>query len=671
MGEEGRGGEGPRPGNQTGNSGNVSGASPKLIVELEQERDTRSPETWTPHLCPPSPGRQSQTSGTPGEVPAGGAAGRLQQQLLRRTESHNSHSSMSSLVSESLVDAGQAGLLGPMLDLTLTEEIMADRRGGKEAASQQDFASTCYHHLQQHTSSDNLAVSAAAEAAFHDTPARTRKSILTDPGVYDSDENDHLELDTDEDAGDGCEDKDESGKIIIEGRPRKTKNRVKFRSVVQGRSVASYGKTIGEDHVNFVLMYDMLTGIRHSVSVCQAKPSRSLTEEDFRYARTYNFLQSSNDTTPSKYEFRFKDYCPWVFRSLREAFRIDAADYLVSLTGKYVLSEIGSPGKSGSFFYFSQDFRYIIKTIRQSEHEFLRRILRPYYEHIKRNPNSLLTRFYGLHRVRMSNIKKIYFVVMGNVFPPHKDIHETYDLKGSTKGRFVTSEELANRHLATLKDLNWLQKKRKLRLGPEKATLLMNQLKADCLFLAKMRIMDYSLLVGIHYMSRGNRDNIRQRSMKMLEPTTPVMGGTAAFKQTSIRTAPSTDPIPQERRMCIFYSEDGGFRSSENDGRSGDELYFLGVIDILTPYTVKKRIEHVFRSIKDDAKSISAVNPIDYSRRFLRFMAENILQDTDSDYATKKLPLIPEDDYAAIEQADGAVLISQDGEFDAPEDSTK
>lgn len=101
----------------------------------------------------------------------------------------------------------------------------------------------------------------------------------------------------------------------------------------------------------------------------------------------------------------------------------------VSLTGKYALSEIDSPGKSGSLFYFSQDFRYIIKTIRQSEHEYLRKILRHYYEHVRRNPNSLLTRFYGLHRVRMSNISKIYFVVMGNIFPPHKDIHETYDLK--------------------------------------------------------------------------------------------------------------------------------------------------------------------------------------------------------------------------------------------------
>lgn len=47
-----------------------------------------------------------------------------------------------------------------------------------------------------------------------------------------------------------------------------------------------------------------------------------------------------------------------------------------------------------------------------------------------KNPNSLLTRFFGLHRVKTSlNPRKIYFVVMGNIFPPNKDIHEIYDLK--------------------------------------------------------------------------------------------------------------------------------------------------------------------------------------------------------------------------------------------------
>lgn len=193
---------------------------------------------------------------------------------------------------------------------------------------------------------------------------------------------------------------------------------------------------------------------------------------------------------------------------------------------------------------------------------------------------------------------------MGNIFPPHKDIHETFDLKGSTLGRFITLDELRQKSMATLKDLNWIQKKRKLKLGPEKATLLMNQLRSDCLFLSKVKIMDYSLLVGIHYFSRGNKDNIRERSMMIYEPTTPKLGsGAPAFKQSNISAAIAGDSagLPQERKMCIFYGDDGGFRSSTAEGDSSDELYFLGVIDILTPYTVTKRIEHVFKSLQHDS----------------------------------------------------------------------
>lgn len=40
--------------------------------------------------------------------------------------------------------------------------------------------------------------------------------------------------------------------------------------------------------------------------------------------------REGNETTPSsRFEFKFKDYAPWVFRSVREISNIDAADYLV------------------------------------------------------------------------------------------------------------------------------------------------------------------------------------------------------------------------------------------------------------------------------------------------------------------------------------------------------
>ena len=60
-----------------------------------------------------------------------------------------------------------------------------------------------------------------------------------------------------------------------------------------------------------------------------------------------NLSRIGNELTPSaKYDFKFKDYAPFVFRDLRERhFRLDPADYLLSLTAKYILSELGSPGE--------------------------------------------------------------------------------------------------------------------------------------------------------------------------------------------------------------------------------------------------------------------------------------------------------------------------------------
>lgn len=97
-------------------------------------------------------------------------------------------------------------------------------------------------------------------------------------------------------------------------------------------------KIVDEDHRNYILMYDMLTGIRISVSRCQAKPSRPLTARDFQSTHKMAFDLTGNAETPSsRYDFKFKDYSPWVFRSLRESFGIDAADYLVSALSYFII----------------------------------------------------------------------------------------------------------------------------------------------------------------------------------------------------------------------------------------------------------------------------------------------------------------------------------------------
>ena len=52
-------------------------------------------------------------------------------------------------------------------------------------------------------------------------------------------------------------------------------------------------------------------------------------------------------------------------------FKIDTADYMISICGSDALRELSSPGKSGSIFFLSQDNRFMIKTLRKSEAKVL------------------------------------------------------------------------------------------------------------------------------------------------------------------------------------------------------------------------------------------------------------------------------------------------------------
>lgn len=90
------------------------------------------------------------------------------------------------------------------------------------------------------------------------------------------------------------------------------------------------------------------------------------------------------------------------------------------------------------------------------------------------------------------------------MFPPNKDIHEIYDLKGSTKGR-IHPKNIPITPQTIYKDQDWLNHDKNLSLSPQNASLFVNQLETDIKFLQSQKIMDYSLLVGVHDLKLGNR----------------------------------------------------------------------------------------------------------------------------------------------------------------------
>lgn len=388
------------------------------------------------------------------------------------------------------------------------------------------------------------------------------------------------------------------------------------------------GNKISEGHQNFVMAYNMLTGIRVAVSRC-AGVMKKLTDADFRATTKLSFDMDGTELTPSsKYDFKFKDYCPEVFRELRILFGIDPADYLMSITGKYILSELGSPGKSGSFFYYSRDFRFIIKTIHHSEHRQLRRILKDYHAHVKNNPNTLVSQFYGLHRVKVhGGMKKVHFIVMNNLFPPHRDIHLKYDLKGSTWGRHtsIPNESQKDRSLSefTLKDLNWLERHDSIKFGPEKKRIFLEQLKSDVALLKKINVMDYSLLLGIHDVKKGNSSQVAKLSI--FDPKSSLK---AEIFKTNPRDIDRGVDLPSDvfpgRSKFIFYGHNGGIRATNERNKPIPEIYYLGIIDCLTNYSVKKRLETLWRSLSHSRSTISALPAHEYGDRFVKFIENGV-----------------------------------------------
>jgi 1-phosphatidylinositol-4-phosphate 5-kinase len=51
-----------------------------------------------------------------------------------------------------------------------------------------------------------------------------------------------------------------------------------------------------------------------------------------------------------------------------------------------------------------------------------------------------------------------------------------------------------------------------------------------------------------------------------------------------------------------------------------DVVLYIGIIDILQEYSMRKKIEHAYKSIKYNPLSISVVEPRFYSERFLKFI---------------------------------------------------
>lgn len=284
------------------------------------------------------------------------------------------------------------------------------------------------------------------------------------------------------------------------------------------------GKVIDGLHELYTLTAGMMLGMRCAVGHTQLASRQHLTLEDFSYVEKITFPPEGQSKPPHitpphslAHTFKMKSYAPKVFRRIRDFFGLDPAGYMLSICGNYNYLEFISNAKSGQFFFYSHDGRYMIKTLSTAENKFLLRLLPHYYKFVTQNPHTQLVRYYGMHRVKMYHLRRnVHFVIMGSVFNTREPINVIYDLKGSLVGRKASPAEREKGDV--LKDQDLLGDRRKLHLGSKREAYL-QQLKRDTDFLALHNIMDYSLLVGIHDRSARSPD---EELSPIDSPSTPV-----------------------------------------------------------------------------------------------------------------------------------------------------
>lgn len=190
--------------------------------------------------------------------------------------------------------------------------------------------------------------------------------------------------------------------------------------------------------------------------------------------------------------------------------------------------------------------------------------------------------------------EKVYFCIMSNLFGSDLEVHDMYDLKGSTYKRELTTEQLGyireKRMKIAMKDNDFTNRNVRLKFNTSNRDRVLAIIQNDVDFFKKNKIIDYSFLVGIHKKSKTGDPN---RTEEILRALNEGIG-----------------------------KHNGVFPSIQKD-----EIYYIGIIDILnTSAWFRKKIEYYWkRAIYGNG--ISCIPADQYGDRFLKFISQKVFKE--------------------------------------------
>lgn len=369
------------------------------------------------------------------------------------------------------------------------------------------------------------------------------------------------------------------------------------------------------------LLSVLMWGVNHSINeLSHVQIPVMLMPDDFKaYSKIkVDHHLFNKENMPS--HFKMKEYCPMVFRNLRERFAIDDQDFQNSLTRSSLFTN-DSQGRSGARFHTSCDKRYVVKTITSEDVAEMHNILKKYHQFIVEcHGNTLLPQFLGMYRLTVDGVET-YMIVTRNVFSHRLSVYRKYDLKGSTVAREASDKEKA-KELPTYKDNDFINDGQKIYIDENNKKMLLEKLKKDVEFLAQLKLMDYSLLVGIHDVERAEQEEMdceeNEGEEDVESDSTHPIGTPPDSPGNTLNSNRALPPGEFDPAIDVY-----AIKSHDNAPRK--EVYFMAIIDILTHYDAKKKAAHAAKTVKHGAGAeISTVNPEQYSKRLYDFIT-NIL----------------------------------------------
>ncbi|XP_059494233.1 phosphatidylinositol 4-phosphate 5-kinase-like protein 1 isoform X3 [Stegostoma tigrinum] len=245
---------------------------------------------------------------------------------------------------------------------------------------------------------------------------------------------------------------------------------------------------------------------------------------------------------------------------------------------------------------------------------------------------------------------------MQSVFYPDERIVARYDIKGCQVSRWTEPAPEGSNVIVVLKDLNFEGNTISL---DQQRSWLVRQMTVDTEYLKSLNVLDYSLLVAHQPLHLDERRqswsfaNIILRTKKsmtrsaspstfvsspapglMEEDATVLVAETVSgTNETHFKEIPEVtvttrdgslvselelaDPTTQNRRLLP------NFRNSLHVIDGAQSRYFVGIIDIFTVYGFRKKLEHLWKSIRYRGQSFSTVSPDKYAKRLCQWVDDH------------------------------------------------